>query len=209
MKVAAGRGRRVAGFDIDPAMITYAARRPALKNARLFRAGFTDFVAPARRAGISKMSVDFAFNPVNSLRHLENDRAVLIHFEQMATILKPGALYVLGISLTDYGWLEPEEDLWEGTRGRCRVQQLVNYLPPEPGTKRGRLETVISHLTITRPRGAEHRDATYDLRTYDKKQWRALVRKSALEHAGSFDGTGLPLKDRALPYQLEVLRRAR
>jgi SAM-dependent methyltransferase len=204
LKVAAGRGRRVAGYDLDPAMIAYAARRPVLKKAKLV---VTDFTALDN--GFVNKSTDFAFNPVNSLRHLSTDRAMLAHFEQMAAVLKPGALYVVGISLTDYGWLEPEEDLWEGARGRCRVQQLVNYLPAEPGTSRARREAVISHLTITRPRSVEHRDATYDLRCYDKKQWRALVKKSALEHTGSFDGLGMPLGERALPYQLEVLRRAR
>ena len=51
-------------------------------------------------------------------------------------------------------------------------------------------------------------DAVYDLRCYDRKQWRALVKKSALEYAGSFDGLGQPLGERTLPYQLEVLRRA-
>lgn len=204
LKVAAGRGRRVAGYDLDPAMIAYAGRRAALKKAKLLVADFTEELGAA-----AKNSADFAFNPVNSLRHLESDRAMLSHFEQMATVLKPGALYVVGISLTDYEWLEPEEDLWEGARGKCRVQQLVNFLPPEPGTKRARSETVISHLTITRPRGIEHRDATYDLRSYDKRQWRALIRKSDLEHAGSFDGLGRPLGERALPYHLEVLRRAR
>jgi SAM-dependent methyltransferase len=207
LKVAAGRGRKVAGFDLDPGMIAYAAERANLKRANLFTADMNDFSSAARRAGIAPASADFAFQPVNSIRHLDSDKAMLAHLDQMARILKPGALYVVGISLTNYDWLEPEEDVWTGARGRCRVHQLVNFLPPEPGTKRARAETVLSHLTITRPRGTEHRDATYDLRTYDVKQWNALVKRSPLERAGSFDAFGDPLAGRVLNYQFEALCR--
>jgi SAM-dependent methyltransferase len=207
LKVAAGRGRKVAGFDRDPGMIRYVRRRAGLQKAVLFEADMTDFAAAARRAGLAPGSADFALQPVNSIRHLGSDRDLLAHLGQMARILAPGGIYVVGISLTDYGWLEPEEDVWTGARGRCRVHQLVNYLPPEPGTRRGRAERVLSHLTIVRPRGTEHRDAVYDLRTYDRKQWRALVKRSPLEIAGSFDAFGDPLAGRVLNYQLEALRR--
>ena len=125
----------------------------------------------------------------------------------MASLLKPGAVYVVGLSLTDYAQLLPEEDLWQTARGRCRVRQLVNYLPPEPGTEKGRIETVISHLTVERPHDTQHFDDTYGLRTYDEKQWRALIRRSPLERAGSFDAFGDPLEGRVLNYQLEALRR--
>ena len=47
-------------------------------------------------------SIDAAFNPVNTIRHLESDRAMLRHFAQMADIMKPGAIYVVGVSLIDY-----------------------------------------------------------------------------------------------------------
>jgi hypothetical protein len=165
-----------------------------------------DFTAAAGRAGIKKNSVDFAFNPVNTIRHLETDRAFVRHFDQMADLLKPGAVYVVGLSLIDYGNLIPEEDLWVTSRGRCQVSQLVNYLPPEPGTATARVETVISHLTVTRPRGTEHFDDTYGLRTFDKKQWRNLVKRSRLGHAGSFDAFAEFLGNRTLNYQLEVLQ---
>jgi SAM-dependent methyltransferase len=206
LRVAAGRGRRVAGCDLSDAMLDYARGRLS-SGAILFAADMTSCAAAARRAGLRRGGADFAFNPVNSLRHLPGDAAVLDHLREASLLLKPGALYVVGVSLTDYGWLYPEEDVWTGARGRCRVTQVVNYLPPEPGTARARRETVVSHLTVQRPRGDEHFDDTYDLRTYDRAQWRRLVKRSGLEHAGSFDAWGKPLGDRALPYQLEALRK--
>jgi len=207
LRVARGRGRHVAGFDLDPGLLAYARQRLKGPPGRLFVADLEKFSVAAARSGLEQGAVDFAFNPVNTIRHLDSDGAFLKHFSQMAEFLKPGALYVIGLSLTDYDWLLPEEDLWQVARGRCRVSQLVNYLPPEPGTARARAEQVISHLTVERPRGIEHFDDTYDLRTYDKKQWRDLIRRSRLDHVGSFDAFARPLEERVLPYQLEVLQK--
>jgi len=156
--------------------------------------------------GLPQKSVDFAFNPVNSIRHLDSDQAMLNHLDQMAEILKPGAVYVIGISITDYDWLMAEEDLWEAARGKIKVSQLINFLPPEVGTPRARVETAISHLTVTRPSGEEHFDDAYDLRTYDRAQWQELISQSKLKWCGSFDASGKALGERTLPYQLEVLK---
>lgn len=201
------RGHRVAGFDLDSAMLDYARRRRDMDGAILFRADMVDFLRPARKAGLAPRSVAVAFNPVNSLRHLTSDDAVFSHLDGMARLLKPQGICVVGISLTDYRWLEPEEDLWTGARGRLRVSQLVNYLPPEPGTEHARCETVISHLTIERPRGIRHLDHRYDLRTYDAHQWADLVDGTSLRVVASYDAAGRPLDGRLLPYQLEVLTR--
>jgi len=154
LRCAARRGRRTAGFDLDQRMLDYAAARKLPANARpprLFRADMADCLDAARAAGIRPGSVDFGFNPVNSIRHLASDRAVLAHLDQTAELLKPGGLYVVGLSLTDYANLLPEEDLWTAARGQCRVTQLVNYLPPEPGTKQARTERVLSVFSSRLP----------------------------------------------------------
>ncbi|HPF70665.1 MAG TPA: hypothetical protein PLQ13_08360 [Candidatus Krumholzibacteria bacterium] len=200
LRVAAGRGRRVGGYDQDPGMVAYAARR---LGQAVRQAGMTDPMVPGVRPG----AVAFAFNPVNTIRHLPDDRALLAHLAQVEWLLAPGGLYVVGLSLTDYAWLEDEEDLWEAARGGCRISQLVNYLMPEPGTARARIETVLSHLTITRPSGVEHRDDRYDLRCYDERQWKRVLERSPLRRLGSCDAFGRPLAGRRLPYQLEVLGR--
>jgi len=207
LRVVQGRRRRIAGFDRDEGQLNYARGRLKVPPGALFQADMTDFSAAARKSGLKPSSVDFAFNPVNSIRHLGSDRVMLAHLEQIADFLKPGAVYVVGLSLIDYGNLVPEEDLWHTARGPCKVSQLVNYLPPEPGTAKGRLEQVISHLTVVRPNRTEPFDDTYDLRTYDKKQWRDLIRKSRLDHVVSFDAFAKPRAGRVLGYQLEVLRK--
>ncbi len=182
-------------------MVAYAraalARRGLSRRARVFAADLTDFAG-----SLAAASVDFAFLTDNTLRLLPDDDAVLAHFEQVARVLRPGAVYAVGVSLTCRDE-PPAEDVWRGARGRCRVTQVVNYLPPGPG--RPRCERVVSHLTITRPRGQEHRDEVFDLRCYTAGQWAALLRRSALAPLASLDGKGRLRGRRRLPYQLEIL----
>ena len=204
LRVAAGRGRHCVGFDLDEGQLDYARRRKSARLIRYHQADMRDFAEACR---LQPASVDFAFNPVNSLRHLGSDRALLEHLQQMAQVLKPGGVYVVGLSLTNYTWLAEEEDVWEGRRGGCHVSQLVNYLPPAPGTGRSRVETVISHLTVTRPGGVQHLDDSYDLRCYDEEQWVRLVGHSALRLTGSFDAHGKSRGQRQLPYQLDALQK--
>lgn len=206
LRVATRRGRRIAGFDRDVGQLDYARRRLTCPPGHLFKAEMTDFAAAFAAAGLASDDMVFAFNPVNSLRHLTNDDALVRHLRQMTEVAAPGALYIVGLSLVDYDWLFTEEDVWTATRGRCRVTQVVNYLPPEPRTPRARRESVISHLTVTRPRGQEHFDDSYDLHCLDQQQWRRVLRRAEVAHVASCDGTGRPIVDRILPYQFEVLR---
>jgi len=103
--------------------------------------------------------------------------------------------------------VEPREDVWTAARGPCRVTQVVNYLPPPTRGPSARIETVLSHLMVDRPRGVTHHDARYRLRTYTEAQWRRQVARSPLRRAAVLDATGRPRADRDLPYQLEILVR--
>jgi SAM-dependent methyltransferase len=201
LRLAAARGLLVTGFDASPAMVAYAhrslKRRRLDRRAAVFAADLADF-ADRVRAG----SFDFAYIPDNSLRHLPGERAALAHFAQIARVLRPGGAYAVGLSLSRYGQEPPDEDVWSGTRGRCRVSQVVNYLPPGPGSRR---ERVIVHLVIERPGGEEHVDAAYDLHCWDEGQWGGLVGRSALRRVASLDARGRPVEGRVLPYQFEIL----
>ena len=191
LRVASRRGIRCIGFDRDPAMIEYARHR----GCNVFVADMTVFAGRKR--------ADFAFNLHNSIRHLRSDAAMLAHFSEMARVLRPGGAYAVGLSLTRYGAEEPEEDVWEGRRGRMRVQQLVQYLPP-PG--RGRFERVVSHVRIERPAGVTQHDSTYDLRCYDLAQWRRLVARSPFRIVASVNGAGATIERGHVPYGIEILK---
>jgi hypothetical protein len=152
-------------------------------------------------------TVAAAYLPDNSFRHLPDDRAALAHLDGMARLLRPGGVYVVGISLTRPAGEVPDEDVWVATRGGIEVTQVVNYLPPGAGGPGPRLERVISHLVVRRPRGEEHRDHVYDLRTYTPGQWSALLGRCGLRRLASLDRHGTPRAGRDLLYQLEVLAR--
>ena len=208
LRVLARRGHRAIGFDASRAMVDYARRRlrdaGLSARARVILAPMTDFAGRLR-----PRSVHVAFNLINTIRHLHSDRAMLDHFGAVARVLKPGALYAVGISLSLYGIEQETEDVWQGTRGTCKVSQVVQYIPPDctPRAPRGgnRLERVISHLTITRPRGEEHRDSTYALRTYDLAQWQSLLRRSPFEVRVVLGDDGVEIAPPRIGYAIWVL----
>ena len=198
LRGALRRGRRVAGYDGEPAMVAYArGRLPVAERRRLVIGDLAAPAAPLRRLGLA----DLAFCPWNTVRHLGDDRALLAHLAQIHDLLRPGAIYAVGLSLQDWTLAGDDEDVWRGTRGRLTVTQVVTYLPAP-----SRRERVISHLMVERPQGTVHLDHTYDLRTYTHAQWLALLARSPLRRVAVCDGAGRPVADdAALAYRLEIL----
>ncbi len=205
LRVLANRGHRALGFDLDQGMVDYA-------NARLDKGGLTalarvlklkmeDFATDLPRGW---QQFDFAFNPINTIRHLESDESMLAHLREVRSVLRKGGVYLVGLSLSAPPYEQPSEDIWEGTRGGCHVKQLVSYLPPE--SPRVRKEQVLSHLTITTPTGTRYADSTYWLRTYTLRQWRTLVKTSGMELTDTFDETGEQTKPAEPGYCLFALR---
>lgn len=193
LRVAVGRGYRVIGFDRSAAMIEYARRRlpkptrPLRRGAphgdsRVFVADMTDFDRQ-----LPPRSVDFAFCLINTIRHLPDDAAMLAHLRAMSRVLRPGGVYAVGLSLCSYGREWASEDVWDARRGRCRVKQVVQFIP---GTRRSRAERAISVLTVTRPSGRRQIESRYTLRCYDTRQWHALLARSPLCCIAMTDGNG-------------------
>lgn len=193
LRLAARRGIRVLGVDRAPAMIEYARRRVRQRGVARradLRVGDMTALPDAWRG-----RVDFAFNLINTIRHLPTDAAVLAHLRSVARVLRPGAVYAVGITLTAYGMEFPSEDVWEGRRGLCRVRQVVQYIPPIGSRdERARAERVISHVMVTRGVGraarTEHRDSRYTLRTYGRRQWESLIARSPLRVRATVDERG-------------------
>ncbi|QOI99556.1 MAG: class I SAM-dependent methyltransferase [Phycisphaeraceae bacterium] len=186
---AAKRGRRVIGFDLNPAMV-HAAR------AKLVRAGAGRrarvFVADMRTFGpmVGPGSVGLAFNLINTIRHLPSDAAMIDHLRGVGMALAPGGVYAVGISLSAYGLEDPSEDVWSGSRGRCVVKQVVQYEPASGPGRAERWERVISHLIVARGSREEHRDSVYRLRGYDMTQWQRVVVRAGLRVVGVVDERG-------------------
>lgn len=205
LRVLAGRGLRATGVDRDRGMLEYA-RRALDRRGRLGRVALVEADMAEIGGVLAPASHDLAFNLVNSIRHLDSDAAMLRHLRGVHRALRPGGLYIVGISLSHYGEEVEDEDSWQARRGSCEVRQLVTYLPPAGRGARERFETVVSHLAIRRPSGTTHQDSRYRLRCYDEGQWKGLLARSPFQRAASVTDRGEDVAGRALNYQLEVLR---
>lgn len=207
IRVAASLGVRAIGIDNSPQMIDYARRRIATRRyrhlAEFFLADMTSFTTHT-----GPHVADFAFNTINSIRHLYSDRDMLDHFQQVREALRPGGVYAVGISLSAYGVEAPSEDTWTGARGRLHVTQVVQYEPPASppaSSPADRLEHVYSHLTVERPTGTEHIDSTYALRTYDTQQWDTLLRRAGFVRTAAVDEEGRPAEVTEPGYAIHIL----
>ncbi|HYE61559.1 MAG TPA: class I SAM-dependent methyltransferase [Phycisphaerales bacterium] len=211
-------GVRGVGFDLSEAMVEYArsrAREAGVgRRVRLRVASMESFV---KACGLREGSVDFAFNLINTIRHLSSDAAMLAHFGEVARVLRRDGVYAVGLSLAAYGLESVTEDTWSGRAKGLSVTQVVQYLPPGSGggdARRGegqRQERVVSHVTVRRRRrgGDEetHFDSTYALRSYNLRQWLTLIERSPLEIAGVVDSSGADAAAREPGYFVFVLRR--
>ena len=188
LREAAKRGVEVCGYDLSPSMIAYARERFDAQGLEgtLDVGDFTTYV-PRKKA-------DFAFNLINTLRHLMTDADALAHLECVARSLTKGGVYAVGISTADYETDEHIEDIWTGGRGQLRITQMVQFLPPNPAT---RIEKVINHLCVRTPTRETHADSTYDLRTYSRTQWLELIDRSPFDLLAITDefGDAVPVDD--------------
>lgn len=206
VRLAAARGTPAIGFDLDADMVAYT-------NERLARAGLEGIAAAVvadmrtcvDQGPIEPEAFDFAFNTINSFRHLMNDRDALAHLDQIARALTPGGVYAVGLSTAAYGLEFPIEDVWHAARGTLAITQTVQFIPPTGPRGGSRVERVHSHLMIERPTGSEHRDSTYALRTYSLEQWLELIDQSPLDLIHTTDHAGAPCEPDAPGYRIFVL----
>lgn len=202
VRLAAKRGLRATGIDLSEAMIGYAQRRGIGRYVLGDITKLTEHFKPG--------SFDFAFCPINSVRHLPSDAAMVRHLKNMHAVLKPGGVYAVGINyggVVDGVPLEfPSEDIWAAARGTLRVTQVVQYeTPQELGD---RTEHVRSVLTVQRgARPSEQVLSTYTLRTYTRAHWDAVVRASELRPVATVDEAGREVTIGDAGYGIHILKK--
>ena len=204
------QGHSGLGLDLSDSMNAFARETAAAAGlaARVrFRTSRMERFTLSRAGPDARGRFDVAFCPINSLRHLHSDRAMLGHFAGVGRALRPGGVYLVGLEVMEPACAAPTEDVWTGRAKGLRVHQFVSYLPPEADSRR---EQVVSHLTIShaRPPRVEHRDSRYALRTYTLAQWTGLVERAGWRVMATADADGRVTSPRAIGYQLWVLARA-
>jgi SAM-dependent methyltransferase len=214
LRFFAARGFDVVGMDLSEAMAEYA--EPRVRKAGQRARGRQPKVEIS--AGdmcdmrtVETASVDFAFNMINTVRHLQNDEQLRRHLNEVARAMRPGAVYAVGISLSVYGFEGVSEDVWGGKRGGMSVHQVITYFPPKgatAGRERYRGEAVHSHLTILRSGKESHIDSRYELRSYSQAQWDAAILSSGLRTRAIVDEVGEDLAYSPPGYAIYVLGHA-
>jgi SAM-dependent methyltransferase len=215
------RGDVAVGVDLSREMIAYGLQRArevscagrvggivgGMEAFSLRKVAWADGV---KRAACKPGVFDVAFNPINSIRHLASDGAMVAHLTCVGDALHAEGVYIVGLSVSAYGLESASEDVWVGKRKGVNVTQVVQFEPPDANSRGAwkRRERVMSHLTITTRAGEEHRDSAYWLRTYNLSQWRSVVAQAGWRIAGVFDNTGKACEPSEPGYFLFALRKA-
>lgn len=172
-------GYEVSGNDLNPRAVAFC-------NARLARHGFPPTAVVGDMADFRlPRKVDAAFNPINSFRHLPDERSAESHLRCMAQAIARGGLYVLGLHLTPTVGDRIEEEEWSARRGNLAVVSSMWSDWIDMKTRREHVGMSFDVYTPTRRFRIED-EMTY--RTYTARQMRALLRRvPEFEVAGTFD----------------------
>jgi SAM-dependent methyltransferase len=175
----ARRGWHVTGFDLNDAMLAYAARRlkSARLKARLFRADMSSF----RRPG----SFDLAHCLVSTFKYLLDEAGARSHLSCVARSLAPGGIYVLGFHLSDYGSRRRSRERWVERRAGTTVVCNTQVWAPD---REARSESVRARLIVRRGARELRSETHWQFRTYDEREVQRLFRSvPELEHVATYD----------------------
>jgi SAM-dependent methyltransferase len=198
LRVAARRGHQCWGIDLSEPMLAYARHNldQAGLKATLVDLDMASFTAADLKLGHQRIDVALCF--INSVRHLPTEESIVSHLKSVSRVLSREGVYAVGVGLAAYGSEQESEDVWKGSRGRCSVTQMVQYLPP-PNLVVGdrgseiepmRNERVVSQLAITTPSREVFISHTFSLRTYSAAEWEAVLRKAGMRVVGLVDEFG-------------------
>jgi SAM-dependent methyltransferase len=159
---------RVTASDLNPTMLSYARQQAELAQVRVSwqQADMTQI----------KLStpVDLAVCLLDSFRHLLSEDAALQHLQSMATAVRPGGLYLLGLHLLPLDASLECTERWTNQSGRTRVTTTLRVLN---ASRRTRLERIRISLLIRQGQTIRRVRDEFDLRLYTAKQLRELLAK--------------------------------
>ncbi len=181
----ARRGWAVSGFDGNAHMIEFAQQRMAAAGlkARLWEDWMQSFTLPKGVKG----GFDLAHCLVSTFKYLHTEADAVECLKRVATALRPGGLFLLGLHLTDYEAVKAEHERWVAKRGRIEVVCNTHTWPADQIT---RLEKLRTRLKITDTGRTHVQETHWQFRTYNAAQLRALLRRvPELEYLECYDFT--------------------
>ncbi|MBI4364270.1 MAG: class I SAM-dependent methyltransferase [Candidatus Latescibacteria bacterium] len=166
----ASRGYEVAGYDLSPEMVAYAAEKLKPFGGRVLRGDMTSFRPP----GVH----DAAINLVNSIGYLLEDEALASHLEGVAGALRPGGVY---LAQFNYGGEPPELAAfgpWGNRAGNLSTTLTWRVVREDPAAGRSYHE-----CRVTARSGKEHRtiEESHVLRYWTQEDFDRIVAESPFE----------------------------
>lgn len=165
----AKRGYEMIGFDLSQPMLDYARRK--LRRTKqcsvpphLFTADMTDFRLDR--------PVDAAYNTFNSFRHLLTEDAAISHLRSIASALKTGGIYILGLHLLPPDALEESTERWTAQSGQTRLHGTLKVIA---SSRQRRLETLRMSLLVRTPKREVRIRSEFTLRLYTARQLKKLL----------------------------------
>jgi SAM-dependent methyltransferase len=162
----AARGYQMTGFDLSQPALSYLRRR--LKRRRLDAETFQAEMSAFRLS----RPIDAAYCTVNTFRHLLTEQAARDHLERIASSLRPGGIYVLGMHLLALDINEEDAERWTQRRGDTKVTVTLRAL--RTGL-RHRVEKLEVHMLVRRRSKERHLRHEFQFRTYTARQFRRLL----------------------------------
>lgn len=167
----ASRGWTSDGFDLSPPMLEFARRR--LEDCGLSAHLWQDCMESFQVKG--KRRYDLVHCLVSTFKYLLTEEDALGCLNHIASALKPGGLFVLGLHLTDPAVERPSHERWVAGRDGIEVTCNTRTWPARPGT---RLEPMRSRLRVRLADGTiREQETRWEVRSYTATQLRKLLRK--------------------------------
>lgn len=179
----ARRGWQVSGFDGNAQMLSFAEERLEQQGlkARLWRDWMQSF------SQVKPASQDLAHCLVSTFKYLLTEKDAAACLQRVAAALKPDALFILGLHLTDYTQAKEEHERWVAARDGIHVICNTHTWPAD---QRKRLEPLRTRLSIQHEGRRHVQETHWQFRTYSAAQMRSLLKKvPALELLACYDFT--------------------
>ena len=159
-------GWNVAGLDLNPHAVEFC-------NQRLKRSGYRPSVEVADMTDFRlRKPVCFAFNTINSFRHLLSEKLAKAHLACMANSVRSGGVYVLGFHLTPTSVPPVDEESWSARRGHLCVNTQMKTVERD---SKSRVERCSLEVDVFTPTTKQRLSEVMTFRMYSLSQWRKLI----------------------------------
>lgn len=166
----AKRGLSVTGIDQSSQAIEFA------KNVVLEDELKASLQVGDMRDKLQGQTFDLAYCLVNTFRHLVSEADAVRHLENIAEMLRPGGLYIIGMHLLPPDADEEDEEEWSVESENVSVSMQLVAAGCDRATRLENLEFTMTAQVAEQETPIVHR-SSYQMRTYEAKHMKSLLSK--------------------------------